>query len=156
MAAFWVLDWVLVVRRDVLRSVVRFWVPSGVVMSVMVSVMVSSSVVVAVLEAADCSATKSPRMVAWEAVVFCVEEVARESVVVLWVAVMWESVAVCLVVEQDEKRTTAQMVARAMVNKQMVLAMLHLVRGEAKRARMSSVILGRGTRLLLFVAFIFV
>ena len=128
--------------------------PSGVVTSVMVSVMVSSSVVVVVLETADCSATKSPRTVVWEAVVFCVEVAVRESAVVLWVAVMWEAVAVCLVAEQDEKRTTAQMVARAMANKQMVLAMLHLVRREAKRARMSSVILGRGTRLLLFVAFI--
>ena len=78
----------------------------------------------------------------------------RESVVLWWVAVMWEAVVVCLVVEQDEKRATARMVARAMANKQMVLAMLHLVRGEAKRARMSSMILGRGTSLLLFVAFI--
>ena len=129
--------------------------PSGVVISVMVSVVVSSSVVVVVLEAADCSATKSPRTVAWEEMVFCVEVAVRESVVLWWVAVTWESVEVCLVAEQDEKRTTAQMVARAMANKQMVLAMLHLVRGEAKRARISSVILGRGTRLLLFVAFIF-
>ena len=120
----------------------------------MVSVVVSSSVVVVVLEAADCSATKSPRTVAWEVVVFDVDAVVRESVVVWWVAVTWESVAVCRVVEQDEKRATARMVAMAMANKQMVLAMLHLVRGEAKRARMSSMILGRGTSLLLFVAFI--
>ena len=59
---------VAVVRRVVVRVVVRDWVPSGDVVSVMVSVVVSSSVAAVWVEVVDCSATKSPRTVAAEAV----------------------------------------------------------------------------------------
>ena len=59
---------VAVVRRVVVRVVVRDWVPSGDVVSVMVSVVVSSSVAAVWVVVVDCSATKSPRTVAAEAV----------------------------------------------------------------------------------------
>ena len=67
-AAFWVPDWVLVVRRVVVRLVVRDLVPSGEVVSVMVSVVVSSSVAAVCVEEEDCSAAKLPRTVAAAAV----------------------------------------------------------------------------------------
>ena len=114
---------VLVVRRVVRRVVLRDWVPSGEVVSVMVSVVVSSSVAAVWVEVVDCSATKSPRTVAAEAVDWEREDWARESEVEVWAAWREDAERDCFV-EQEVKR--AMIMADATIRA--VVMMLRLVR----------------------------